>query len=79
MVAFDSRVDTQRRHGVFLFRDEIVHADDDLLFLLYRALKFVRGFLNFALHESGFDRTQHAAHRIDFLDVSNRAAFDLIR
>ena len=73
------RIDAQRGNGRFLFRDELIHADDDLLAALDGALIFVRGLLNFALHVSGFDGAQHSAERVDFRDVFLRARFDFVR
>ncbi len=73
------RIDAHRRNGRFLLRDKLVYADDDLLAAFDGALVFVRGFLNFALHISGFDPAQHAAQRVNPGDVFLRARFDFIR
>ncbi len=58
--------------------DELIYANDDLLFALDRALIFVRGFLNFSLHVSGFDAAQHAAERVNPGNVLLCARFDFI-
>ena len=63
----------------FSSADEVIYADDDLFFFLDGALKFVGGFLDFALDEAGLDGSEHqAAHGVDFFDVGERAGFDFV-
>src|SRR6266851_2247487 len=73
------RIDAKRGHGHFLFRNELVYADNDLLSALDGALVFVGGLLDFALHVADFNGAQHSAQRVDFLDVVLRARFNFVR
>ena len=59
--ALDFLVNAQRANLPGFFADEIVDADDDLLFFLDRALKFERDFLDFRLNKTRLDGAQHAA------------------
>ena len=83
MGALDFGVNAECGNGArvisFRWGDEIVYADNDLFFLFDGALKFVGCFLNFALHKSRFDCAQHAAHRVDLLDVFDSSSFDFVR
>src|SRR5216684_2293561 len=64
--ALDFGVDAERGNDARFFRDEVVHAYDDLFFSLDGALEFVSRFLDFPLDETGFDGAQDAAHFVDF-------------
>src|SRR5467141_4638819 len=57
--ALDFGVYAKSGDGAFFFCDEIVHADDDLIFFLDGLLEFVSGFLDFALDITGFNGSQH--------------------
>src|SRR5690349_10752410 len=59
--ALDFLVDPERGNSAFFFSNEIVDADDDLLFFFDGALEFERDFLKLALNEAGFDGPQHSA------------------
>src|ERR1700730_8142457 len=52
LLALDLRIDTQRRNRALFFRDEFVHAYDDLFLRLHSPLIFVSCFLDFALHKA---------------------------
>src|SRR5713226_7127358 len=79
LFALDLRIDAQGGDGALLLRDELIHANHDLLFRLHRPLVFVSRFLDFTLHEAALNRPQHASQRIDSLDVSHGATFNFIR
>src|SRR5690242_6073791 len=79
LIAFDLRVDAQRGNLAVFLRDEVVDADYDLLFLFDGTLEVVGGFLDFGLHEAGFDGFEYAAGGADFFDVGESSGFDLVR
>src|SRR5712692_4853267 len=84
--ALDFGIDAKNGNGAggicFRWGDEVVYADDDLLFFLDGSLEFVSGFLDFPLDEAGFDGAQHsskrAAHRVYFFNVREGAFLDLV-
>src|SRR5258706_7793978 len=76
--ALDFSVNAEGGDGTGFFGNEIVHTDNDLVFFLDGALKFVRSFLDFSLDEAGFDGAQHSAHGIQFVDVGEGASFDFV-
>src|SRR5258708_2806887 len=76
--ALDFGVDAQSRNGTFFFRDEIIYADDDLLFRFHGVLEIVGSLLDFSLDEAGFDGAQHSTHGVYFLNVIDGALFDLV-
>src|SRR6266446_4107857 len=76
--ALDFGVDAQSRNGTFFFRDEIIYADDDLLFRFHGVLEIVGRLLDFSLDEASFNSAQHTAHRVYFLNVIDGAFFDFI-
>src|SRR5260370_645382 len=76
--AFDFGVEAERRDGAFFFRDEVVHADNALLFLLDGALELVSRFLDFALDETGFNGAQHSAHLVDLRKIDGGKRFDFV-
>ncbi len=79
LVALDLGIDAQGGDGRLIFGgDEVVDADDDLLFVLDGALVLVGGLLDFALDEAAFDGAQHSAQGVNFLDVFPRAGFDFV-
>ncbi len=59
------RVDALNRDRLFFFYLEAVHADDDGLFVIDSLLIFVRGVLNFVLHEAALDSFEHSAEDFD--------------
>src|SRR5258707_7299394 len=79
--ALDFGVDAENGNGARMvsFRggDEIVYADYDLIFFLDGLLKFVSGFLDFSLDETGFDGTQHSSHTVDFGKIVCGQRFNL--
>src|SRR5207249_12262489 len=77
--ALDCFVDARGGGRAFFLSNEVVDADDDLLFFLNGALKFERHFLNFSLNKTGFDGAQHSSERVDLGDVLFGAAFDFVR
>src|SRR5205807_3544693 len=76
--ALDLFVDAKSRNGAFFSRDEVVDANDDLLFFLDGALEFERDPLDFALNKTGFDGAQHAAQRVNPGDVFLGTALDFV-
>ena len=76
--ALDFFVDAQGGDRAFFLSNEVVDADDDLLFFLDGALKFERHFLDFSLNKTGFDGAQHSSERVDLGDVLFGAAFDFV-
>ena len=76
--ALDFGFDAQGGDGAGFFGDEIVDADDDLVFGFDGALEIVGGFLNFALDEAGFDGAEHSSHGINPGDVIGGALLDFV-
>ena len=58
-----------------LVDDVIIHADDDLFFLLDRALVGVAGLGDLLLREAVLDGLHHAAHRVQLAEILEGAVF----
>ncbi len=56
-----------------------IHADNDLLLRLHRALVRVTRSSDLLLRESRFDRSHHSAHRIQFVEVRECALLHIER
>src|SRR4029077_1055129 len=76
--ALDFGVDAEGGNSAFFLCDEVVHANDDLFFLLDGALEFVGGLLDLSLDEATLDGPQNSAQGIDFFDVGGGAFFDFV-
>ncbi len=72
------RIDPQHVYLIFLLDLKTVYANHHLFLRLDRFLITIRRLLYLALHVAGLDRTQHPAHRFDFLQIVECLLFDLV-
>ena len=79
LIALELRVDRRDLDRRLVGDREVVDADHDALLLLDRALVLVRAPLDLLLDEAALDRGDHAALRLDLVDVALRAGLDLRR
>src|SRR5215475_1962101 len=62
----------------FFFGNKRVHADHEFFFVVEFTLIAIGSFRNFALREAALDGGDHAAERVNLLDVIPGAFFDFI-
>src|SRR5579885_3044666 len=77
--ALDRWVNAERGHGSLFFGAEAVDADDHGVAGLDGLLILIGRLLNLAMHVADLDGVEHPAHRVNLLDVVERALLDLAR